>query len=87
MRQLECSGESNTGRVRPSRRENVARLRARAGYLRGHIARIRAEYEAGHIPLDRELAHFREIERELREIGAQLGDLAFEEPKPTPEML
>lgn len=60
-------------------RERFARLRAKAHELQARLVTVRAEYEAGRISLDEELARFRAIEREMRAVGAAIHD-AYADP-------
>lgn len=64
------------------RRERIARLHVEARDLRTQMIGVKAEYEAGRLSLDEELAQVRDIERELVAIGARIYDLASERPSP-----
>lgn len=73
-------GDARHTPMSAERREQIARLHAEARDLRARMAGVKAEYEAGQLSLDRELALVREHERELVGIGARIHDLASEHP-------
>lgn len=69
-----------SGRSPEERRQRLTQLQVEARELRAWMTHVKAEYEAGHLSLDEELALVREIDCELAAVTARVRDLTREQP-------
>lgn len=77
-----CRGSAGARETRlvEEGQDAFAQLHAEMQNLRACVVQIKAEYEAGQLSLDEEIALFREIEREMAAIEARMVALVSQRP-------